>query len=113
MRCGCNQQDTLVDITDGYPGFADKFNTVEFGNWVKLMQCPECRQLWKVDEWDKYQTLYALKVSRGDGWERTNGVTRTGSGLAIQHMCYCKTVSDPVFSFFTRPRFLLHMLVDR
>ncbi|MDX2425669.1 MAG: hypothetical protein QNK15_05380 [Cycloclasticus sp.] len=33
------------------------------------MRCPECGQYYKVDEWDKYQTCYAVKIPSQDNWE--------------------------------------------
>lgn len=70
MSCCCRQQETIVDVTKDYSGFVSKLGALEFGDWVKLMRCPECGQLWKVDEWDKYQTLYALKVPSNEGWKK-------------------------------------------
>src|SRR2546426_7991411 len=70
MRCSCSQQEALVDITNSHSEFTGNLNVIEFGNWVKLMQCPDCGQLWRVEEWDKYQTLYALKVASNVGWEK-------------------------------------------
>lgn len=75
MKCSCAQQDALVDITDGYPRFAERFDLVATGNWVKLMRCPTCGQLWKVDEWDKYQTLYALKIAHQEFWESADATS--------------------------------------
>jgi uncharacterized C2H2 Zn-finger protein len=42
---------------------------LETGDWIKLLQCPACGQLWRTDEWDKYQTLYALKLNTPEGWK--------------------------------------------
>jgi hypothetical protein len=68
MKCICIQRNPLVEITDSYQGFTETLNTIELGNWVKLMQCSECLQYWKVDEWDKYQALYAVKIQSKDRW---------------------------------------------
>jgi hypothetical protein len=59
----------LVDITNNHSAFQNTLNEVALGNWVKLMECPKCGQLWKVDEWDKYQVLYAVKVPAKEDWE--------------------------------------------
>ncbi len=67
--CNCNEQNLLVDITESHNTFKNKLNTITLGNWALLMECPECKQLWKVDEWDKYQTLYAVKISSQEKWE--------------------------------------------
>lgn len=39
------------------------------GTWTHLKECPECKQLWRVDVPDKYQTQFALKVASPEGWE--------------------------------------------
>ncbi|MFZ6749047.1 hypothetical protein [Undibacterium sp. Ren11W] len=75
LKCSCIQRNPLVEITDGYHSFTDTLNTIEFGNWVKLMQCSECLQYWKLDEWDKYQTLYAVKIQNKDNWEKYDGTS--------------------------------------
>jgi hypothetical protein len=42
---------------------------VAVGNWVRLHRCKACGQLWRIDEWDKYQTQFAAKVPSFEGWE--------------------------------------------
>lgn len=32
------------------------------------MQCPDCNQLYKTEQWDKYQTCYAVKTGSQDAW---------------------------------------------
>lgn len=67
--CNCKRSDALVDVTDDYQQFVGALENVEFGDWVKLMRCPACGQYWKVDEWDKYQTLYAFKLPDAGNWK--------------------------------------------
>lgn len=69
IMCNCQEQSNLVEITNNHPEFKSKLTKLETGNWVLLMICPDCKQLWKVDEWDKYQTCYAVKIPLRDNWE--------------------------------------------
>ena len=68
-KCQCKRTNEFVDITKDYPNFTKKLTPLDFEDWVKLMECGTCGQLWKVDEWDKYQTSYALKIEVRDGWK--------------------------------------------
>ena len=67
--CNCNEQVNVVDITDCHKGFQKGLIALAFGHWEKLMECSECGQLWKVNEFEKYQTLYAVKVPNLNDWE--------------------------------------------
>lgn len=70
MPCGCHKLDALIDVTNNdQQQFVRALENVEFGDWVKLMRCPVCGQYWKVDEWDKYQTLYAFKIPDAAIWK--------------------------------------------
>jgi len=33
-----------------------------------LVCCSRCQQLWSVDEWDKYQTQFAVRIPQREGW---------------------------------------------
>ena len=46
-----------------------EFSELDVGNWVYLMKCPTCGQLWRVDEWDKYQPQYAVKLPTSENWQ--------------------------------------------
>ena len=72
--CNYNEQSTLVEITKNHSAFQSALNKIAAGSWVKLMECPDCAQLWKVDEWDKLQTLYAVKISEKENWERFDSI---------------------------------------
>lgn len=67
--CSCEKQRTLIDISNNHVDFKSKLIQLDVGDWVLLMQCPECEQHYKVDEWDKYQTCYAVKISSPESWE--------------------------------------------
>ncbi|NVK88869.1 MAG: metal-binding protein [Gammaproteobacteria bacterium] len=74
MNCTCIKQESLVDITRNHSAFKKNLDPVAVGNWERLMRCPVCNQLWKVDEWDKYQDLYAFKLQSAEGWEEFDSV---------------------------------------
>ena len=67
--CNCEEQPTLIEISNNHSDLKSKLKQVDVGNWVLLMQCPSCKQLYKVDEWDKYQTCYAVKIPSSENWE--------------------------------------------
>ncbi|AHK16283.1 hypothetical protein [Thalassolituus oleivorans] len=67
--CNCNEQPTLIDISENYSDFKSKLQQLVVGDWVLLMQCPDCKQLYRVDECDKYQTCYAVKIPSRENWE--------------------------------------------
>jgi hypothetical protein len=69
MRCSCDGKRDLVEIGHCYAEFVAGLHCLEIGNWVKLLQCLECGQFWRTDEWDKYQAQYALKLSSPTDWE--------------------------------------------
>jgi len=73
--CNCKVQPTLIDISNNHSGFKSKFIQLDVGNWVLLMQCPDCKQLYKVDERDKYQTCYAVKIPSSENWEAFDSET--------------------------------------
>ena len=75
MSCSCAHYETLVDITNNHTEFVNNFDFIEYGDWVKLMRCQSCGQLWKVDEWDKYQALYAQKISELETWKAVDSAT--------------------------------------
>ena len=69
VRCRCKSRRELVEIGQDYSGFVAGMRCVDTGNWVKLLECSGCGQLWHTDEWDKYQALYACKLSSPVEWE--------------------------------------------
>jgi hypothetical protein len=70
--CVCAKLPAAIYVEDEPPGFLASLVEVATGNWVKLCQCPRCQQLWRVDEWDKYQTQFAVKVPSRDDWQSFN-----------------------------------------
>ncbi len=74
MSCYCQKQTELIDVQDAPQGFEASLIKKDIGNWVYLMECPECGQLWRVDARDKYQTQFAIKLSSVEGWESIDSV---------------------------------------
>lgn len=61
-----------------YPGF----QVVASTGWRLLLRCPSCGQLWKMDEYDKYQTQLAMKVSNAPDWDTDDTIERKAYLLA-------------------------------
>lgn len=72
MQCRCDDSSALVDISQTYAEFVTGMLILETGDWVKLLRCSGCGQLWRTDEYDKYQTLYAFKLATREGWKSTD-----------------------------------------
>lgn len=68
--CNCKELPTLIEISNIYSDFKSNLKRLEVGDWVHLMECRDCSQLWKMDEWDKYQNIYAVKLSSKEGWQQ-------------------------------------------
>jgi hypothetical protein len=81
--CNCSEQPTLIDVSNSYSDFKSRLNKLEVGNWVLLMQCPDCCQYYKVDEWDKYQTCYAVKIPSQDNWESFDSESLIKDQIAV------------------------------
>ncbi len=67
------------------------------------MQCPTCKQLWKVDEWDKYQTFYAVKIASQENWEEFDSrslieekIIKNKGGLEKEYCMIAKCINKQV-----------------
>jgi hypothetical protein len=67
--CSCAALPPAVYVDQEPSAFLASLAQLAVGNWVKLCRCSSCGQLWRVDEWDKYQTQIAVKVPTIEGWE--------------------------------------------
>ena len=74
MNCNCLQLADLFYLSEAPPSFESSLIEKDVGNWVFLKECPQCKQLWRIDAWDKYQTQFALKVPSSEGWEELDSV---------------------------------------
>ncbi len=71
MNCECNQLPHIFNV-ERYPNhLKDRIEFVDRKDegWVKLGKCRVCGQYWQLDEWDKYQTICAIKVDAPDDWK--------------------------------------------
>jgi len=85
MQCSCGGRSDLVEVGQYYTEFVAGMRCLDTGDWVKLLQCPGCGQLWRTDAWDKYQTLYALKLSSLEDWESVNMETLIKARMVENH----------------------------
>jgi hypothetical protein len=67
--CKCKDFGALVETSNSYNAFTEDLELISYGNWIKLMKCSICSQLWVVEEWDKYQAVHAVKISSDLNWE--------------------------------------------
>lgn len=74
MHCHCEQRAEILDVEDAPKDFVKGLRELDVGEWVRLMQCPVCKQYWRVDNWDKYQTQFAIKLAGPDGWKEFDSV---------------------------------------
>ena len=74
MKCHCKELSQLIDVENASTDFENRLTELESGNWVRLMQCPHCNQLWRVNVWDKYQVQFAFKIEDIEGWEEFDGL---------------------------------------
>ena len=66
MPCTCSQLPDIVKL-DSHSHIGH-FDELETGNWVRLVRCPRCGQLWSVDERDKYHVPFAIRIPQREGW---------------------------------------------
>jgi len=67
--CNCREQSELIDITDNYAAFCNNLDKLDEEYFVLLMQCKECKQLYRIDAWDKLQTQHARKIFSEENWK--------------------------------------------
>ena len=69
MNCGCSDLPDLFK-TEASPGFEQTTVRLATGNWVHLHQCSTCGQLWRIDQSDKYQIQFVVRIPAGVDWEQ-------------------------------------------
>jgi hypothetical protein len=67
MSCQCSQLSGIVRLED-YPSIEKDSDEVESGDWLRLVRCRSCGQLWSLDEPDKYRRQFAIKIAKQEGW---------------------------------------------
>ena len=63
MICNCDKMRIRVTgwRTDSYFENMDQV-AEDSGGWRKILRCPKCSQKWLVDEYDKVQDLFGIKI---------------------------------------------------
>jgi hypothetical protein len=71
MSCECERLPHVFNLEKYSNRLKKRLTEVEVKSdgWVKLCQCRACGQYWQLDEWDKYQTLCAIKISDPANWQ--------------------------------------------
>jgi hypothetical protein len=76
VKCDCHDHPAIRRIDGSLPALFPSFRHVDAERWRALLQCPKCGQLWAVDEWDKYQIQFAVKVADAEGWSASDEALR-------------------------------------
>lgn len=79
--CSCSRLPDLIEVAEGSSKFEEGLDVLEFGNWVRLMACRSCHQLWRVDVAERLQVQFAVKLH-----ERANWVQFDAAPLAKQFL---------------------------
>lgn len=107
MNCACASLPDLFKL-EACPGFEKATVRLASGNWVHLHKCSTCGQLWRLDEWDKYQTQFVVRIPAGADWElfdatplQKNFLVQSRGGLTdeqcIWHGCQEKRLKGVVY----------------
>ena len=107
MSCICAELPDLFKL-ETYPGFKESTVRVASGNWVHLHKCTSCGQLWRLDEWDKYQVQFVVRIPLSTDWEQFDAVplqkqflVQSHGGLSLEqciwHGCQNKRVQGVVY----------------
>lgn len=92
--CSCQSLQGMEKVGN-HTSFFVSLDRLEVGNWVRLCMCQQCRQLWAVSEWDKYQTQLAAKVPDASrhSWEcwyieaQKSFLIRSRGGISPTRFC--------------------------
>jgi hypothetical protein len=106
--CECAKLPDLFKL-ESQPGFDKRTTRIATGNWIHLHRCAACGQSWRIDEWDKFQVQFVVRIPPGVEWETFDssplqkqflvrsrgGLTHTECawsgchGKAVQGVAYC------------------------
>lgn len=67
--CPCDGLAELENISEWHAEFCQPYRQLETGEKTQLWQCPECKQLWRVDRQGLNHVSYALKLAQCEGWQ--------------------------------------------
>jgi hypothetical protein len=76
MKCDCRDHPAIRRIDGTLPALFPGFRHVDAAHWRALLRCPTCGQLWAVNEWDKYQIQFAVKIADAEGWTASDEALR-------------------------------------
>jgi hypothetical protein len=62
MSCTCQLRPSIQRVDGSISKIYPNYNQIGRAGWQILVECPDCGQLWKVDEWDKLQVQLAMKL---------------------------------------------------
>ncbi|WP_409306625.1 hypothetical protein [Pectobacterium sp. B1J-3] len=83
--CTCIQRPEVMDISNHYADITATLKPLAAANWLLLMQCPDCLQLYSVDEWDKYLPCYAVKIADQHRWQQFDRTSLIKNYIIQQH----------------------------
>ena len=69
MSCHCQNLPDAFFLDEAPSGFFKRLKHLETGDWIRLVECPDCGTLWAVDEWDKYVHQAVARVTARKGWQ--------------------------------------------
>jgi hypothetical protein len=68
--CECKRLPNIFNTERIFNGLKNRVKIVDIkNNWIKLGRCSVCGQFWQLDEWDKYQTICAIKINDPANWQ--------------------------------------------
>ena len=71
MKCKCSNLPDVFYLDDGPKGFQKGLKEIDAKNWMRLFECPKCKALWVIDEWEKYSWQVASRIESRNDWSTT------------------------------------------
>lgn len=107
MSCSCTNLPDLFKL-ETYPDFILGTVRVATGYWVHLHKCTNCDQLWRLDEWDKYQSQFVVRIPSNIDWTQFDATSlqkqflvQSRGGLSQElcgwHGCQSKCVNGVAY----------------
>ena len=69
MPCNCVQIQDLVYYDELPSLLISNLDQIDSSSWYQLFKCSVCGQYWRVDNEDRLQERYVLKIKQFDGWQ--------------------------------------------
>lgn len=83
MGCVCAEIPEIAYYEDLSKDLFESLDKIETKGWFELFQCRECKQYWRINVWDKYQTQFAVKLNSTDNWQNFDE-SRLVKGLIVK-----------------------------